>query len=191
MDKQLLFMKRKFYYMILVLFILRALDLFLTYLYIPNLSKEYNPIVSIFGASWFDFISIQLLLLMIIAFFTYFYFHYPSVKVTEKNLNFTDFIYCFFYGKPKPWPQRMFSSPKNFTPHMIFNGFMFASSSIFVSLFAIINNYLLIQNSVWYTQFLIKNYRLFFPVIFLLSIICSFLLFFKRQYSKYLLQYDN
>ena len=150
----------------LSLIILRSVDLILTYFYIPNLKNEYNPIVSIFGASWLGLISIQLIFIMA----------------------FTDFVYCYFYSKSKPWPQRMVSIPKNLKSHMIFNGFMFMAASFWVSFFAIISNYLLLLDIVWYRQFLSANYKVFFPGVFFIIVIVSFFLFFKKQYSKYLLQ---
>lgn len=171
--------------------VLRVIDLLLTYLYIPDLSTEYNPVVSIFGASWLPLIGFQILLLTLISAFGAFYFFKPPIKVEDRGLNFSDFIYCYFFGELKPWPQRMFSLPKNLNQHLIFNGFIFISSAILVSLFAIFNNLMLIFRVTWYNQFLIEYYRFFFPGTFVIIALVSFFLFFGKQYSRYLQQQSS
>jgi phosphotransferase system glucose/maltose/N-acetylglucosamine-specific IIC component len=123
---------------------------------------------------------------MVIAFIGYFYFNQPSVKVLEENLNFTDFIYCYFNNKLKPWPQRLWSNSKNIGSHIIFFGFISIAGAISVSILAILNNFLLIMDFAWYRQFLIANYKIFFPIIFFLLIVSLILLFFIRKYSNYL-----
>ncbi|MFC1581524.1 hypothetical protein ACFL3L_01335 [Candidatus Neomarinimicrobiota bacterium] len=184
-------LKRRYFITILLLFLLRALDLFLTYIYIPDLSNEYNPIVSLFGASWIGLISVQLVCLIIIAIIGFFYFKQRSIIVLEKNLNFTEFIYCYFNNELKPWRQRLWSSSVNFESHIIFFGFISISGAILVSILAILNNFLLIMDIVWYRQFLTSNYKIFFPAIFFLVIISLILLFFKREYSDYLDGYSK
>ena len=179
-------MKKKFAITVLILIILRALDLFLTYLYNPNLNYEYNPIVSIFGASWTGLIGMQLIVLLIVAFFAWYYFKLPAVKVAEENLNFPDFVYCFFSNQNRPWPDRIFSKPTNVKSHIIFVGFMVTASAILVSLFAIINNTLILRNTGWYLHFLAYHYKLFFPVVYFMIIMGSFFLFFAREYKTYL-----
>ncbi len=183
--------KKKYFFTILFIFFLRALDLLLTYLYIPDLNNEYNPIVSIFGASWLGLISIQFIVLVTIALIAYFYFEQQPVMVLEKKLNFTDFTYCYFFDKLRPWPQRMLSMPSNMKPHLIFIGFVVITVSISVSLFAILNNFLLIMNIAWYQRFLTDNYKIFFPCIFFIITFGSAFLFFIKEYSKYLHTQNN
>ena len=179
-------MKKKFALTIFILFALRALDLLLTYKYNPNLNYEYNPLVSIFGASWTGLIGAQLVLLMVVAFFAWYYFKLPAVKVTEENLNLPDFVYCYFFHKARPWPERMLSMPKKLNSHMIFVGFMVTASAVLVSLFAIINNFLLLNNTGWCLHFLAYHYRLFFPAVYVLIILGSFFYFIITQYRNYM-----
>lgn len=167
------------------LFILRGLDLLFTYIYMPDLEQEYNPLVSIFGATWPTFLLFQLLLFLFIELWAFIYFKFPPVVVREKNLNFTDFIYVYFFGMLRPWPQRMFTIPTHFKPHLIFNGFLFTSVTIMVSLFAIMNNLLLIWNVPFYVDFLKVHYNIFFPIVFVLIALISANLFFYKQYSIY------
>lgn len=178
--------KQKYTLSIFLIFLLRSIDLYLTYLYIPDLKGEYNPLVSLIGASWSGLIIVQFILLCLIAFVSTFYFFKPRIIVKVKNLNFPDFIYCFFFEKLKPWPQRMFSMPKTFTPHLIFNGFMFISVAILISIFAIFNNTLLILDVNWYIKFLSAYYSKFFPTVFILIVLISSQIFFMLQYRFYL-----
>ena len=182
---------KKFCLIVLIIFLLRVLDLFLTYLYIPDLRAEYNPLVSLWGLSWTGFLIAQGVILAVIAFFAYQYASLPPVIVTGKNLGFTDFVYCYFNGHPKPWPQRIHTFPKSAKPHLIFNGFMFASAAILVSLFAIINNLMLLMGVSVYIGFIEKHYGTFIPVMFVASILISFFLFFSRQYRTYLKGADH
>ena len=181
-------MNKKYIITILILFLLRGLDLLLTYWYTPNLKSEYNPLVSIFGASWFGLVGTQFLFLLVIAFFGSFYFSRPAIIVSIPKLNFSDFIYCYFFGKLKPWPQRFFSIPNNMNAHLIFNGYMFIAVAGLVSSFAIVNNFLLIVDLVWYRQLLMVYYQQIFPLVFLGVILSAFFYFFVGEYKRYLSQ---
>lgn len=158
----------------------------MTYLYNPDLTYEYNPLVSLFGASWAGLIGIQFFILLIVSFFACFYFKLPEVQVAEENLNFTDFVYFYFFNKKRPWPERMLSMSANIKSHMIFVGFIVTVSAILVSLFAIVNNFLIIKNEGWYLHFLAYHYRLFFPAVYFVIILTSFFVFFGRKYRRYL-----
>lgn len=168
-----------------IILILRALDLLCTYLYMPSLDQEYNPLVSICGASWPSFLIIQLILYLLIIGFAFLYYTLPPVCVKIEKLNFTDFIYVYFFGRLKPWPQRVFSIPTHLRPHLLFNGFLFISVSILVSLFAIVNNLLLLLNITPYVTFLNSHYIHFFPAVFTTIALISAHLFFFLQYRKY------
>ncbi len=178
-------MKRNYWITIILIFILRATDLFLTWIYTPELADEYNPIVSILGHSWAGLIGTQLIFLLVISLFGGYYFFKPRRKVEQKGLPFSDFIYCFFFHELKPWPQRFFSKIKDKDAHMQFNGFMFLSVAILISLFAIVNNGLLIADAGWYVQFLTDNFSIFFPTIFVGIAACSAFLFFGKEYLSY------
>lgn len=177
--------KRKYTAAILVILLSRIADLTLTYFYIPELDSEYNPIVSVFGASWFGLIVVQSVFLIVVVLFGYLYFSYPPIVVSEPDLNFPDFMYCYFFGTLKPWPQRIFSIPRNKGPHLILNGFLFLSVSIMISLFAIGNNLLLVMGIRWYSEYLSVWYRVYFPVVFAVIAMTSFLFFCRGQYRRY------
>lgn len=165
--------------------ILRGLDLLCTYIYMPELDAEYNPLVSLLGASWGGLLLAQLLLVLLISGCAYLYATLKPPQVSMKNLTLSDFIYVFFFGELHPWRKRFFSRPKDFKTHLYFNGFLIPSVAILVSIFAIINNLLLILNIAPYREFLNRWFDLFFPLVFLTIIVISALLFFHLQYHTY------
>lgn len=178
-------MKRTYWLLLTLVVLLRATDLFLTWLYTPDLDTEYNPLVSILGHSWKGLIGTQLLFLIAIALFGAYYFFKPKRNVERPGLNFPDFIYYFFFHTQKPWPQRFFSKVVDRNAHMLFNGFMFLSVAILISLFAILNNSLLLIRSEWYEQFLLRHYSYFFPSVFITIAGLSAILFFGIEYRRY------
>jgi hypothetical protein len=179
-------MKKRYIETAVLIVSLRIADLLVTRLYTPNLRAEWNPVVSRLGASWMGFIAVQVLITGIVLFLGRFYYYGRRPEVDLKGLNFSDFSYSYFFGKLKPWPQRLFSLPRNAGPHLIFNGFVFMAVSAGVSLFAIANNLLLIADAAWYRCFLEKSHDLFFPVVFALIVYASAMAFFRMEYCGYL-----
>lgn len=171
-----------------IIIVLRALDLLLTYHYTPDLTCEWNPLVSLFGVSWQGFIITQVLIVSFVAILMYFYFNRKNdIKHIEDGLSFNDFIYVYFFGKLHPWPQRIFTMPTNAKIHLEFNGFILMFITIFVSLFAIINNLLLIFSIQGYIAFLTRHAHAFFPLFFGAAILLSAGTFFTKEYRRYLL----
>lgn len=173
---------------VLTLLLLRMTDLFLTWIYTPDLTAEYNPVVSVLGSSWQGLITVQLVFLLAVALFGTFAFFSEPPKVTMKGLNMPDFIYCYFFHELRPWPQRFFTRPSDHRPHLIFNGFMFISVALLISIFAILNNALLILRVNWYETFLANHYVSYFPTVFISIVTLSFFLFFGKSYSNYKVQ---
>lgn len=178
-------MKKKYLGTIVAVLLLRVTDLFLTWIYTPDLTEEYNPIVSLLGSSWTGLITTQLIFIAIISLFGAFYFFMKPNGVIQKNLNISDYIYCYFFHELRPWPQRFFTKPTNHKPHLIFNDFMFLSVAILISIFAIFNNSFLILEVTWYETFLADHFSIFFPFVFILITTISFFLFFGRNYYQY------
>jgi hypothetical protein len=95
-------MKKHYFETAVLISLLRMADLLLTRIYTPNLQAEWNPVVSRLGASWPGFIAVQALFMLIVIVLGRFYFYGKRPDVAVKGLGFTDFVYCFFYGKLKP-----------------------------------------------------------------------------------------
>jgi hypothetical protein len=175
----------RFLLALLFIVILRALDLFITFRFTPNLAAEINPVVSVFGASWVGLIAFQILLVAFIAFLMHRYFTRETPAIADKNLSYYNFVYVYFFGKLQPWPKRFFSFPKNFKRHLALNGFLLMILAIGISLFAIVHNLLLLARVEWYAQFVIDHFKVYFPVVFIVAAVGAFNLFCVIEYRKY------
>jgi hypothetical protein len=164
---------------------LRFLDLYITYLYTPDLEHEWNPLVSVFGVSWTGFIFVQLLIVAFVSLMMFFYFTREHVTIKENNLNFYDFIYVYFFGKLRPWPGRIFTVPNNYKRHLVFNGFLFMFLTMIISIFAITHNLLLMAEVYAYVSFVSEHYRSYIPICFILVTAFSVYFFFGREYLRY------
>jgi hypothetical protein len=164
---------------------LRALDLIITYHYTPDLQCEWNPLVSFLGASWSGFIIGQIVIVLFVAGLMFFYFNRKPTIVDQQDLSFNDFIYAYFYGKPRRWPMRMLSFPTNPERHLVFNGYIFMLITILISGFAIVHNLLLLGQVNFYIEFIARYHMVYFPVCFASIIMVSLYCFFTAEYSKY------
>jgi hypothetical protein len=178
-------LNRRYLFAILTIVLLRALDLFITYRYTPNLSFEANPVVSVFGASWKGLIIFQAFLVAFIVFLMHFYFARKTPLIEQKELPFHDFIYIYFFNKLKPWPKRMFTFPKNIKRHLALNGFLLMVLAIAISIFAIVHNLLLLAKVESYSLFVIEHYKVYFPAVFLGATIGAFYVFCSMEYARY------
>lgn len=167
------------------LLVLRLGDLYSTWLYTPGLLYESNPVVERFSLGWGGFLLIQLLLYLFIVAVASFYFLSKPLSVGEKGLSLPDFIYLYFFKELRPWPLRFFPKKPRHKNHARFTSFMILVASIGVSLFAITNNLLLLFEVMWYTDLMVSVGAWLVPLIFLLIVIFSSILFFLYQYSKY------
>jgi hypothetical protein len=170
---------------ILIILVLRIADLLITYHYTPDLSFEFNPLVSIFGAKWFAFIVLQLIIVTFISFVIYFYFFQERNKIDRKGLSFLDFMYCYFNGELKPLHARFAFFPKHVKRHLAFNGFILMVLSIGVSIFAIIHNLLLVHQTVWYEQLIMCHHIAVFSSLLGGAVVASAIIFALMEYSRY------
>jgi hypothetical protein len=164
---------------------LRFLDLYFTYRYTPNLTNEWNPIVSLFNMSWPGFIVIQFCIVIFVSLLMFFYFNRETVEDIQNDLSFNDFVYFYFFGKLRPWPHRIFSVPTNLKRHLVFDGFVFMVVTITVSIFAIIHNLLLVERVELYIGFVSRYHKIYFPICFILPTLISAYLFFGNEYNQY------
>jgi hypothetical protein len=114
-----------------------------------------------------------------------FYFSRKPAIIEQDGLSFDDFIYTYFFGKPRPWPLRVLSLPTNPERHLVFNGFVFMLIMILVSGFAIVHNLLLLARVCLYTEFVAHYHMVYFPLCFASIIVISLYRFFAIEYANY------
>jgi len=81
-----------------IIILLRATDLTLTAIYIPDLATEWNPLVSVLGGSWGTLIFTQILIIGFTAILMFFYFNRKPVEIRSKRLSFREYTHCYFIG---------------------------------------------------------------------------------------------
>ncbi len=172
-------------FVISVIFLLRISDLLITFHYTPDLSFEFNPVVSIFGASWSSFIVIQLTLFIFLSFIISFYFFAEKNTIEKAGLSFFDFIHFYFHGELRPLHARFSLYPRNIRRHLSFNGFLFMVLSIGVSIYAVVHNLLLINRIYWYELLIIQHHKVVFSLLMIAAVITSSLTYFLIEYSIY------
>lgn len=170
---------------ILLILVLRIVDLLITYHYTPDLSFEFNPLVSVFGAKWFAFIILQLIIVTFISYVMHFYFFKEQNTIDKKGLSLFDFIYYYFNGELKPLHARFAFFPKHVKRHLAFNGFILMVLSIGVSFFAIIHNLLLVHQISWYEELIIQHHVAVFSSLLGGALVVSALVFSLMEYSRY------
>lgn len=168
-----------------LLFVLRITDLAITFHYTPDLNHEFNPLVSVFGASWGTFIFFQFLLFCIISTFIYFFFFHERFTVDIVGLSFSDFVYYYFNGEVKPFHKRFSVFPKYYRRHLAFNGFILMILSIATSIYAIIHNTMLVNGVGWYIELIHYHYKSVFTILLLTGVIISAYSFFLMEYNRY------
>lgn len=177
--------KIKFILIFLLIVLLRGLDLFSTYVHTPKLTHEWNPLVSVLGASWLGLILVQAVLVLLIGVLMYFYFSRKTFLVFPPGLTLNDYIYYFFYEKPKTNKIKLIEIPKSGRRLLEFNGYVFMLVGISVSLFAITNNMLIIFKANFYMDFIFFFGDLFFPLLYACITIFSIFGFFFHEYHGY------
>jgi hypothetical protein len=165
--------------------VLRAADLYITFVYTPDLASEWNPLVSFFGLTWYGFVVTQILICAFIAAMMFFYFNRTPPEINLDGLSLNDFSYVYFFGKLHPWPRRLFTLPQHPRRHLALNGYIFMVAAIGISIFAIVNNALLISENATYTAFVQEYHSSFFPLTFALMIIIAFYAFFHKEFEYY------
>lgn len=98
----------------------RGYDAFATYQYTPDLQKEANPLVSIFGMGW---VPLLLIVGTLTAFIIYIYYLATFKKYDmlpdKKGLNFGEVSAYVYTGKYAKWTSLFLKLPKSFK-HFIF-----------------------------------------------------------------------
>lgn len=180
----------KYLIFFIVLLSLRMADLYLTYQITPDLSREWNPLVSYFNLSWQGFVGVQFMLVLL----ALFAFHNYKIRilnpVDKYGLNMHRFIYYYFHGQDfsfNHFKQNLVTMPskRKLKLSRAFNGFVLAASFVLVSLFAILHNILILGDFPWYHIFVHRYNELYLPSVYISLVAGSCLVFFVREYQRY------
>lgn len=174
----------EFFLLTLFLIVTRCWDIAATYFVTPNLEKETNPIVSIFGQGWIAVIIIQAILVAVIIALNYFsLFKIKTSYPSQRGCSFKDFIAYYYFGEKQNLIKMLYRFPENKKVLIKALGYILPRALIVISIFISMSSTLLIVND---------DYREFYDVakpyyyIVMVAIVFLFsVLFFKREYALY------
>jgi hypothetical protein len=175
----------KFIAALAAIVLLRSLDLFLTFLYIPDLDREWNPVVAFLNGDWTHMILVQIIVIAVISVPLYGYFTFSRTRIDEPGLGYNQFVYFYFFMTRPRGLKRLFAMPKNFKGTLIFNGFVLMWAVIGVSLFAIVHNMLLLCGFHPYERFVIAHTTPYIITAYLVIAAVPVYTFFLREYAAY------
>ncbi len=176
--------KLEFWLLTSFLLITRCWDITATYIITPNLEKETNPIVSIFGQGWTTVIIFQIILVSAVIILNYYSLFktrdsYPS----QKGYAFKDFMTYYYFSEKRSLIKMLYKFPKNKSVLIKALGYILPRSLIVISVFISLSSTLLIVSS---------DYQKFYAVakpyyyVVLIAIVCLFyILFFRKEYTIY------
>ena len=176
--------KLEFWLLTSFLVITRCWDITATYIITPNLERETNPIVSIFGQGWITVIILQIILVSVVIILNYYsLFKIKDGYPSQKGYSYKDFITYYYFGKKRNLIKMVYKFPKNKSILIKALGYILPRALIVISVFISLSSTLLIVNS---------DYQKFYAVakpyyyIVLIAIVCVFYsLFFKKEYTIY------
>lgn len=176
--------KLEFWLLTSFLLITRCWDITATYIITPNLEKETNPIVSIFGQGWMTVIIFQIILVSVVIILNYYsLFKIKDSYPSQKGYSFKHFITYYYFGEKRNLIKMLYKFPENKSVLIKALGYILPRSLIVISVFISLSSTLLIVNS---------DYQKFYAVakpyyyVVLIAIVCLFyILFFKKEYTIY------
>lgn len=163
----------------------RSYDAYSTNLLTKDLSKESNPLVSVFGMTWTPLL-ITLGLLTIYLIYVYYIslFKPKNLLPTEKGYSFSEFVAFTYLGHKDNWTAIFYKLPKDLNRFNHWMGHNLTQGLVFAGLVSTIM-WLLINNSDYYKT--IHSATLIYSILIIgcLAIIYNWN---KTMYRKYLVE---
>lgn len=176
--------KLEFFLLTFLIVITRCWDLIATSVVTPDLERETNPLVSIFGQGWTTLIIFQIILVSIIIVLNYYsLFRIKSCYPSQKGYSYKEFITYYYFGKRRNLIEMIYKFPQDKSTLIKLLGYVVPRALIVVSIFISASSTFLII-SADYAEF----YRVARPYYYIVLIAIAILftiLFFKREYSIY------
>jgi len=161
----------------------RLFDAFSTYRHTPDLGKEANPLVSIFGFGWTPLLVVIVVLSIYVIYANYLAtFQTFNLVPNEEGYSFSHFIGYVYTGKKQSWISLFYKFPKDLNRLNHFVGQLFSRYLVFAGFLSTVM-WLLINNTEFYKSIHSA------PMIYLILIIgCVFISYkwFKKIYNEYI-----
>ncbi|AZQ63748.1 hypothetical protein EI427_16405 [Flammeovirga pectinis] len=180
-------MNKKLYFFLISSWIIisRILDVYYTYQFTPDLSKEANPIVSIFGISSWSILSFIITVVVIYVIYTFYLVIFKPFDLlpNEKGYSYSNIIAYLFLGVKESWLSVFYKFPKSYKRMKYYIGHILPVSFAYVGLITTIMWLLINNTESFYTEY----YRLKYVLVIILLPIVSFIFVWTYlMYKKYL-----
>lgn len=174
----------------LALVTLRAIDLYITYKITPDLSFEWNPLVTQMQLSWTGLLVTQLILVLFALLAYQRYAGRVRNPVDVPGLGLRRFVFYYFNGFDASWAnwsKAIFRLPNRhyLKANGAFIGFVIICSYIAVSIFAIVHNLFILDGTSSYLDFVADNSQVYFLSVFISIVLTSANLFFMTEFKAY------
>jgi hypothetical protein len=178
-------MNKKLKFTITTIWILltRWFDAFSTYRHTPDLGKEANPLVSIFGFGWTPLL-VVIVALSIYVIYAYYLATFQTFNLvpSEKGYSFSHFIGYVYIGKKQSWISLFYKFPKDLNRLNHFVGQLLSRCLVFAG-FLSTAMWLLINNTEFYKG--IHSAPMIYLILIIGSVYISYR-WFKNIYNEYL-----
>lgn len=125
----------------LLLLVLIIADLVTTYMCTPDLSRESNSLVTIYGYGWKELIIRDIIIFIVLLVIAYFPFVYYKRSVIQCE-GFKEYVSMLFFDRPDKFKLTLIKSPKRKSLILVTLGYMLTIGFIALKVYCVINNIL-------------------------------------------------
>ena len=178
---------RTFVVLTLLFLASRTADAATTYMVTPDLSREYNPLVRIFGAGWRQLLFAQAVMIALVVGLAYWdLFFSPLPHPQERGLSFRDFADIYYFARRVTATDYLWRLPRGWRMGLKMAGYVLPRALIILGFYVAASTFMSIHSALW-RQVL----RLTFPAIYyvpmVLVILWSAYGFLRREFRSYVL----
>lgn len=176
--------KREFLWLTALLCLTRIGDIAMTYLVTPDLARETNPLVSLFGQGWISVIAVQIVLVLAIVLLNYYgLFKVKPAYPSQTGLSFGEFATTYYLGRKQHWTNLLLRFPTRWSVFVKAFGYALPRALIVIGLLVSVSSATLTVS---------KAYSDFYPAVrpvFYVTLVATALYFyfrfFKVEYRAY------
>ncbi|MCK4408528.1 MAG: hypothetical protein KAW67_00490 [Candidatus Eisenbacteria sp.] len=162
----------------------RVWDAAATYAVTPDLARETNPIVSLFGQGWTGVLVAQAVLVSVVIVLSYYsLFRVKRVHPSQDGLGFRDFVALYYFGEEKNLTRLLYEFPADKRVLTGLLGYVLPRTLIVVGAFISLSS-MFLARSVAYRGFYAVARPYYYGI--LAGVAIAFcVLFFRREYAMY------
>jgi hypothetical protein len=160
----------------------RAYDVYATSQFTPDLSKEANPLVSIFGLNWGPLLFI-ITGILLYTFYTLYIntFKKYDLLPAEKGLKFSEFMTYVYLGKKDSWLSILYKFPKDIKRLNYLMGYWLSRTLVFAGILSTVMWLLINYTDFYYPKF--HRTAVLYSIL-IIGALVIWIDFYKKLYKK-------